>query len=159
MTDEEIHETCFGVRFNTNILKFKKLVPEALLPTKADTGSACYDISSVDDVDIPPHSRVLVHTGLSWEAPSSVEMQIRPRSGLALKHGITVLNTPGTVDSSYRGEIGVILYNTTDQIYTVHKGDRIAQAKFGKVEEYRIMETDDIGETERGDGGFGHTGR
>ena len=163
MTNEEMHDTCFKVSLDTKapVIKFKKLVPDAKLPTKADDGSACYDLYSVEDTVVPPHGRVLVKTGLCWNPPANalIEMQIRPRSGLALKHGITVLNTPGTIDSSYRGEIGVILYNTTDTGYLVTKGDRVAQAKIATVEQYKIVETDETDITERGDGGFGHSGK
>lgn len=141
------------------VIKFEKLSPEANLPTRADNGSACYDLYSSETVVVRPHSRSLVRTGLKWEPPSNVEMQIRPRSGLALKHGITVLNTPGTVDSSYRGEIGVILFNTSDEEYEVRTGDRIAQAKFSIVNQFDIYCADSVNETERGDGGFGHSGR
>ena len=141
------------------VIKFEKLSQEAHLPTRADDGSACYDLYSSDTVIIPSHSRALVRTGLKWEPPSNVEMQIRPRSGLALKHGITVLNTPGTVDASYRGEIGVILFNTSDKPYEVKTGDRIAQAKFSIVNQFDLYVVDSVNETERGDGGFGHSGR
>ena len=159
MNKQEIHDTCFNVTMRASAIKFKKLVSEAKLPTKADSGSACYDIYSVEDVTIPPHGRSLVKTGLCWNPPYNVEMQIRPRSGLALKNGITVLNSPGTIDASYRGEIGVILYNTTDTGYFVAKGDRIAQAKFAIVETFEIEETDKVDNTERGNGGFGHSGK
>lgn len=160
MTNEEMHDTCFKVSL-LPVIKFKKLVPDAKLPTKADDGSACYDIYAVEDTLVPPHGRVLVKTGLCWNPPRNalIEMQIRPRSGLALKHGITVLNTPGTIDASYRGEIGVILYNTTDTGYLVTKGDRIAQAKIAPVTQFNLMETTEIDRTERGDGGFGHSGK
>lgn len=141
------------------VIKFEKLNPDAQIPTRADDGSACYDLYSSDTVTISPHSRALVRTGLKWEPPSDVEMQIRPRSGLALKHGITVLNTPGTVDSSYRGEIGVILFNTSDESYEVKTGDRIAQAKFSRVHQFDLYVVDSVNETERGNGGFGHSGR
>lgn len=163
MTNEEIQDTCYKVSLNAKVpvIKFKKLVPDAKLPTKADVGSACYDLYAVEDTLVPPHGRVLVKTGLCWNPPVNalIEMQIRPRSGLALKHGITVLNTPGTIDASYRGEIGVILYNTTDTGYLVTKGDRIAQAKIAPVTQFNLMETTEIDRTERGDGGFGHSGK
>lgn len=141
------------------LIKFEKLNPEAQIPTKADDGSACYDIYSIEEKTIPPHSRTLVRTGLKWEPPSNVEMQIRPRSGLALKNGITVLNTPGTVDPSYRGEIGVILINTSDVPYIIAKGDRIAQARFSIIHQFDIYVVDSVNDTERGNGGFGHSGR
>lgn len=141
------------------VIKFEKINPDAQIPTKADDGSACYDIYSVEEKTLPPHSRTLVRTGLKWEPPSNVEMQIRPRSGMALKSGITVLNTPGTVDASYRGEIGVILINTSDVPYLLSKGDRIAQARFSFVPVFDICVVDTVNDTERGNGGFGHSGR
>ena len=89
--------------------------------------------------------------------PSGYEMQVRPRSGLALKKGITVLNTPGTVDADYRGEVGVILFNTSDEDFDIKAGDRIAQIVLNKVEQINWVEVDKLDETERGEGGFGHT--
>lgn len=159
MNKQEIHDACFNVLMKNPIVKFKKLSPDAKLPTKADSGSACYDLYSVEDITVAPHCRTLVKTGLAWKPPVNVEMQIRPRSGMALKSGITVLNSPGTIDSSYRGEIGVILYNTSDSHFKVSKGDRIAQAKISFVDEFELMETDILDSTERGTGGFGHSGK
>ena len=159
MNKQELHDTCFKIVMNYPVVKFKKLVPDAKLPTKADDGSACYDLYSVENIVIPPNTRVLVRTGLAWKPPVNVEMQIRPRSGLALKHGITVLNTPGTVDPSYRGEICVILYNTSNEEYMVSNGDRIAQCKLSLINEFKLQETDYLDDTERGAGGFGHSGK
>lgn len=158
---EEIREQSFKVEFKDNkIIKFKKLHEDAVIPRKADDGSACYDLVSIDDAIVPARGRVLVHTGLSWDPNmNNVELQVRPRSGMAVKHGITVLNTPGTVDASYRGEICVILYNTSDTDYEVKKGDRVAQAKIDIVPEFIIEETDNLSSTSRGNGGFGHSGR
>lgn len=158
---EEIRMKSFNVEFkNNNIIKFKKLSPDAFLPYKADDGSACYDLCSIEDITIDKYSRALVHTGLAWQpCNNNIELQIRPRSGLALKHGITVLNSPGTVDASYRGEICVILINLSETPYTISKGDRIAQAKFDIVPNMTIIENDDLDMTIRGDGGFGHSGK
>lgn len=110
-------------------------------------------------VSLRPLERKLIPTGLYIELPVGYEAQVRPRSGLALKHGVTVLNSPGTIDADYRGEIGVILVNLSDKEYTVNDGDRIAQmiiASHGKAE---LVETEEIDTTERGAGGFGHSGR
>ena len=108
---------------------------------------------------IAPMQRVVVPTGLRVAVPEGFEMQIRPRSGLALKHGVTVLNTPGTVDSDYRGEIGVVLLNTGDAAFVIARGDRIAQAVFAPVTLAAWEEVVVLPETRRGPGGFGSTGR
>lgn len=100
----------------------------------------------------------LIPTGLYIELPEGYEAQIRPRSGLAIKHQITVLNSPGTIDADYRGEIGVILINHSDTPFIVEPGDRIAQLVFNKVEQAEFVEVEELSETERGKGGFGHTG-
>ena len=116
------------------------------------------DLRSVDDAVIPAGGRALVHTGLVVNLPPGYEAQVRPRSGLALKSGVTVLNTPGTIDAGYRGEIGVILANFGEEPFSVHKGDRIAQMVIAPVTFAEIVETDSIDETDRGAGGFGSTG-
>lgn len=103
--------------------------------------------------------RALIHTGLYLEIPKGYECQVRPRSGLALKQGITVLNTPGTIDADYRGEVGIILVNLSNECFEVKTGDRIAQLVFNKVEHVEFEVTDQLEETERGEGGFGHTGK
>jgi dUTP pyrophosphatase len=100
----------------------------------------------------------LVPTGIAIAIPEGYEGQVRPRSGLALKHGIGMLNAPGTIDADYRGEIGVILFNFSDKPFTIHRGDRIAQIVFAKIEKAKIMRVDELSETARGAGGFGHTG-
>jgi len=110
------------------------------------------------EITIAPNERVLIPTGLHVAIPKGYEIQIRPRSGLALKKGLTVLNTPGTIDGDYRGDIGVILFNTSDQLTTIHNGDRIAQMVITKVEYATLQEVDELDQTERGEGGFGHTG-
>lgn len=109
-------------------------------------------------VSINPGERALIPTGLYIQLPYGYEAQIRPRSGLALKYGITVLNTPGTIDADYRGEIGVCLINHGNDTFDVHHGDRIAQIVFAQVEQVQLIEVDKLDNTERGDGGFGHTG-
>lgn len=110
-------------------------------------------------VTMKPMERVLIPTGLYIEIPEGYEAQVRPRSGLALKHGITVLNSPGTIDADYRGEIGVILINLSENDFTINDGDRIAQMIIAQYTRAELVQTDVIGRTERGTGGFGHSGR
>jgi dUTP pyrophosphatase len=107
---------------------------------------------------LKPLQRALIPTGLYIELPAGFEAQVRPRSGLAAKFGITVLNTPGTIDADYRGEIKVILVNLSDSDFTINDGDRIAQMIIARHERAEWVETDELGQTERGAGGFGHTG-
>ena len=107
---------------------------------------------------LEPGERKLFPTGLFLEIPEGYEAQVRPRSGLALKHGITVLNAPGTIDADYRGEVGVILINHGIQSFTIQPGERIAQLVFARAARAELLETDALEESERGEGGFGHTG-
>ncbi len=116
----------------------------------------CANLDS--DVEIKPLERVLIPTGLFIELPEQYEAQIRPRSGLAIKSGITVLNSPGTIDADYRGEIKVILVNLSDQVFTVHSGDRICQMVIAKYEKADLQVVESLSDTVRSDGGFGHTG-
>ena len=116
------------------------------------------DLRSVEDAVVPRGGRALVRTGLAMQLPFGYEAQVRPRSGLALKHGVTVLNTPGTIDSGYRGEVGVILANFGDVDFPVAKGDRIAQLVIAPVTQAEVEETEVIDATDRGTGGFGSTG-
>lgn len=109
-------------------------------------------------ISIVPGARVLIPTGLYISIPYGYEGQIRPRSGLAIKYGITVLNSPGTIDADYRGEIKVCLINHGNDTFAIHHGDRIAQIVFAKVEQVQLIEVDKLDDTERGVGGFGHTG-
>ena len=139
-------------------LAFRRIRPDAVLPAYAHPSDAGMDLCSVEDVAIPAGGRALVHTGLVVRLPPLTEAQVRPRSGLALKHGVTVLNTPGTIDSGYRGEIGVILANFGDADFAVKKGDRIAQLVIAPVTQPAVVETDEIDDTDRGSGGFGSTG-
>jgi dUTP pyrophosphatase len=112
-----------------------------------------------DIISLNPLQRVLIPTGLHIELPVGYEAMVRPRSGLALKHGITVLNTPGTIDADYRGEIGVILVNLGNEDYTIKPGDRIAQMVINKYEHITVEVVDKLTETHRGEGGFGHSGK
>jgi dUTP pyrophosphatase len=132
-----------------------------LLPKYKTNDSAGIDLTANLDVPITikPMQRVLVPTGLFLELPRGYEAQIRPRSGLALKHGITVLNTPGTIDSDYRGEVGIILINLSNENYQIQDGERICQMIIAKHESVILVEANVINETDRGAGGFGHTGK
>lgn len=131
------------------------------LPQYATDGSSGMDIRAYLDKDIvlQPLQRILVPTGLFIELPQGYEIQVRPRSGLAIKQGLTCLNTPGTIDADYRGEIKVILINLSDEAQTIQSGDRIAQMVMQKVERIAWQPGTNINETERGAGGFGHTGK
>lgn len=140
-------------------LSFKRIHPDAVLPSYAHPGDAGMDIRSVEDLVIPAGGRALVHTGLVAVIPEGYELQVRSRSGLALKSGVAVLNSPGTVDAGYRGEIGVILANFGDGGFVVKKGDRVAQLVAAPVTVAEIFETDSVDATDRGAGGFGSTGR
>ena len=139
-------------------LRFKKLRPDAILPSYAHPSDAGMDVRSVEGLTIAPGKRALVPTGLVMLLPPGYEAQVRPRSGLALKSGVTVLNTPGTIDSGYRGEVGVILANFGETDFSVKKGDKIAQIVIAPVTQPTIEETDVVDETDRGAGGFGSTG-
>lgn len=139
-------------------LSIKRIHPDATLPAYQHASDAGMDVCSVEDLVIPPLGRSLVRTGLVFNLPSMYEAQVRPRSGLALKKGVTVLNTPGTIDSGYRGEVGVILANFGSEPFEVKKGDRIAQVVIAPVTQAQIVEVEEIDETDRGGCGFGSTG-
>jgi dUTP pyrophosphatase len=130
------------------------------IPEYQSEGAAGLDLcaNNKEPILIRPGERKLIHTGLKVAIPDGVEMQIRPRSGLVLKHGVTVLNSPGTIDSDYRGEIMVILYNSSKNNFFVNTGDRIAQAVFARYERVTFVNVPTLDETKRGAGGFGHTG-
>ncbi len=131
------------------------------IPTYATSGSSGVDLrAAVQEVlTIRPGEFSLVPTGISVQIPTGYEAQVRPRSGLAIKHGVTLLNAPGTIDSDYRGEIGVVLINCGKEPFVVRRGDRIAQMVFAKVEQVRLVEAQELNRTTRGHGGFGHTGK
>ena len=131
------------------------------LPEYATEGSAGMDLRANIEtpVTLQPMERMLIPTGLFMELPSDYEAQVRPRSGLAIKHGLTCLNTPGTIDSDYRGEIKVIIINLSQEPHTIQHGDRIAQMVVSKVEKVKWQAVEEIKTTGRGEGGFGHTGK
>jgi dUTP pyrophosphatase len=139
-------------------LKIKKLKNEAVIPSYQTKEAAGFDLHSIEDIVLNPGERKLIATGLAFEIEYGYEVQIRPRSGLAFKHGITVLNTPGTIDSDYRGEIKVLLINHSNEKFEIKKGDRIAQAVVAPVIQAKIVEVDELSDTARGESGFGSTG-
>lgn len=139
-------------------LKVKKLTADAFLPAYAHPGDAGLDLFANEDAEIAPGQSRLVRTGISVGLPAGTEGQVRPRSGLALKHQVTVLNTPGTVDEGYRGEVGVIMINHGQQEFSVRKGARIAQLLVKPVLRVEVEEVPELTETRRGEGGFGSTG-
>lgn len=128
------------------------------LPKYETKGSAGMDVRSNEDYTLKPERRTLISTGLFFEIPEGYEMQVRPRSGMAFKYGITVLNAPGTIDSDFRGELGIILYNSGQTAFEIKKGDRIAQLVLAPVTRFEFEVSDELTETERGEGGFGSSG-
>jgi dUTP pyrophosphatase len=129
------------------------------LPQYVTEHAAGMDITAAEDVLLPPGGRQAITTGFAIEIPHGYEVQVRPRSGLALRHGITCLNTPGTIDSDYRGEVKVILANLGNEPFEVRRGERIAQLVPAPVLRAHFTEVHELAETERGNGGFGSTGR
>jgi dUTP pyrophosphatase len=130
------------------------------LPAAASAGSSGFDLRAAiaDERVLRPGERLLVPTGLALEIPPGWEGQVRPRSGLALRHGIGMVNAPGTIDSDYRGEVGVLLINLGSEPFTLRRGDRIAQLVIARLEEVEWEEVEGLAESERGEGGFGSTG-
>ena len=149
-------------------LKVKKLDEMAVIPAYAHEGDAGFDLSAIvlektsdsytDKTIVLPGQKYIAKTGLAFAVPAGYELQVRPRSGLAYKHGITVINSPGTVDSGYNGEVMVILLNTGSEPFEIRTGDRIAQGVINKLPTVSIREVEDLDETERGADGFGSTG-
>jgi len=139
---------------------YKRLHPRARAPERATTGASGFDLAACLDqpLVLEPGRIALVPTGLALAVPRGMEGQIRARSGLALRHGIAVLNGPGTIDSDYRGPLGVILANLGSETFRIKDGDRIAQIVFARVPVVELREEPELGETDRGEGGFGHTG-
>ncbi len=131
------------------------------IPKYMTEGSAGIDVSAniEKEIELKPLERYLVPTGIKLEIPEGFEIQVRPRSGLAFKYGITVLNTPGTIDSDYRGEVKVLLINLSNEIYKIQPNERIGQLILSKVYKLDFEVKDGLSETKRGDGGFGHTGK
>lgn len=128
------------------------------LPVYATKGAAGMDVVAAEDLDLMPGQRHAVATGFAIAIPTGYEVQVRPRSGLALKHGISVPNTPGTIDSDYRGEVKVIMINHGDSAFPIRRGERIAQLVVAPVQHADFIEVDELDDTERGAGGFGSTG-
>lgn len=131
------------------------------LPNYASTGAAGADLRAAVEVDLvlAPSERAAVPTGLILEIPSGWEGQVRPRSGLAIRHGLTVVNAPGTIDSDYRGEVKILLVNLGAEAVTIHRGDRVAQLILAPVVQVELVEAENLQDTDRGAGGFGSTGR
>lgn len=138
--------------------EIKIVADDDLIPSYALDGDAGMDLKASDECFIAPYERCFVGTSVKLEMPKNVVALVHPRSGLALKRGITVLNAPGTIDSNYRGEIGVILHNTSDEPFYVERGDRIAQLVFQEVAHPVLVRVESLDESNRGDGGFGSTG-
>ena len=145
------------------VVAVKRLSPERdhdlPLPRYMTPGAAGMDVVAAEGVELEPGERALVPTGLAFAIPSGYEMQVRPRSGLAFRHGITVLNAPGTIDSDYRGELKVLLINLGDEAVSLARGERVAQLIVAPVVEVGVERVDSLDETLRASGGFGHTGR
>ena len=132
------------------------------LPAYETASSAGMDLRAYlpeGPITLKPMQRMLIPTGLFMEIPEGCEGQVRPRSGLAIKSGITVLNTPGTIDADYRGEVKIILINLSDSDFVINSGDRVAQIVFAKCEQMEVVNVETLSDTERGAGGFGHTGK
>jgi len=139
-------------------LKVKRLGPAATIPARARPGDAGLDLYSAVDLEIAPGETRLVGTGLAIELPPGTEAQVRPRSGLALTHSVTVLNSPGTIDEGYRGEVGVILINHGRTLFEVRRGMKVAQLVVQPTLEVEVVAVDALSDTPRGTGGFGSTG-
>ena len=143
-------------------VRFRRLEsnPDLPLPARATAHAAGYDIRSAEDaVTLQPGEIRLVGTGLVMELPEGIECQVRPRSGLALRHGVTLPNSPGTIDPDYRGELRIIMQNLGPAPVTLARGERIAQLVFGRFEAPEVEEAEEVSKTLRGEGGFGSTGR
>lgn len=132
---------------------------EDLIPAKAHPDDAAFDLRSRVDLILEPGKAAIVPTGLYLELPVGYEAQVRPRSGLAAKHYITVLNSPGTVDAGYRGEVGSILFNAGETAFEIHRGDRISQMVIATLPDVKMTLVDKLSDTQRGAGGFGSTGK
>ena len=138
---------------------FKKLQPSATLPSYAHPGDAGMDVCACEGVTLQPGERRLIRTGLVMELPRGTEAQMRPRSGLALKHGVTLLNSPGTIDADYRGTVRLVVVNHGTAPVTIRRGQRLAQLVVARVERATLAVVDELPGTARGERGFGSTGR
>ena len=143
----------------TGTIKIIKVHEDAIIPKYQTEGSAGFDLHSIENAKIFPGNQTLIRIGLSVEIPPGTELQLRPRSGLALKHMLSLTNSPGTLDSDYRGEIKIILINLSREAFEVKKGDRIAQAVLCPVIKADMRVVDELSETNRGTGGHGSTGK
>ena len=132
---------------------------EDLFPAKAHPGDAAWDLRSRVDAELPVGRSVAVPTGVRMELPENFEAQVRPRSGLALKHDLMLTNSPGTIDAGFRGEVAVIMYNAGSTPYRIRRGDRIAQMVICRLPEVVLEQSDELSESDRGTGGFGSTGK
>ena len=139
-------------------VKVKKLVSNAIIPAYKSDQAAGFDLSSIESVVVAPGEFRMIKTGLAMEIPPGFEGMVRPRSGLAAKHGISIVNTPGTVDSDYRGEIMILLINHGQRGFQVNAGDRIGQMVINEIPIVRLIEVETLNETARGEGGLGSTG-
>lgn len=141
------------------VIRLKKLHADAIVPAYQSTEAAGFDLHALEDAELGAGDRALIKTGLAIALSAGYELQVRPRSGLALKHGVTVLNSPGTVDSDYRGELMIILINHGHETFSIKKGERIAQGVLKEVIQADFAVVDELDATERGHKGFGSTGR
>lgn len=139
-------------------LKVQRIHKDAKLPLQATQGDAGMDLFSIDSLEIKPGQRQMVKTGIKIELEEGYEAQVRPRSGLALKYGVTVLNSPGTIDAGYRGEIAVILINHGQEVFAVEKSMRIAQLVIQAIPTVELVEVEELSQSERGEKGFGSSG-
>ncbi|GAK54397.1 deoxyuridine 5'-triphosphate nucleotidohydrolase [Candidatus Moduliflexus flocculans] len=153
-----VYFVCFVVKMTPMHVRIAKIHPDAIVPHYVHPGDSGMDVYSIEEVTIPPGATALVRTGLKIAVPEGYEAQVRPKSGLALKHAISLSNTPGTIDSGYRGEICVILINHGQQPYHVEKQSKIAQLVICPVIRAEILEVTELDDTARGEGGFGSTG-
>lgn len=143
---------------NVRNVKIKKLNKDAKIPKYAHSGDSGFDLAAIENVTIVPGETTIVKTGLAISVPKGTELQIRPRSGTSLKTSLRIVNSPGTVDSNYLGEVGIIVQNTGHRAIFLEKGERIAQGVICPVYEARFVEVEEFEETTRGSGGFGSTG-
>jgi dUTP pyrophosphatase len=139
-------------------LKFKKLHKEAIIPKYQSPGSAGFDFCALEWATIHPRQTCVIRTGLAVEVPVGFELQVRQRSGLSMQYPNYIMNSPGTIDSDYRGEIKILIYNHSVNNFDIVPGDRIAQGVLARVEQFKITEVKKLSDTERGKGGFGSTG-